>query len=197
MDRAATPNHLLDIAERLYAEQGLDAVSLRAINAEAGVNPAAVHYHFGSREALVEALLVRRMGPVMARRAARLDALEARESPPRVCDVVAAIVMPLADLVVEAGPAGRRYLSFLARVIDARSPTLDGVARRHFRAGTARIEPMLAAALPRVPRPVLRARFQLATELTVRGLAQPVPAPVLMDFITGGLSAAVNEENRR
>ena len=51
--RSSTPNHLLDVAERLLAERGLDGVSLRRINTEAGLNPAAIHYHFGSKSALI------------------------------------------------------------------------------------------------------------------------------------------------
>ena len=47
---------LLTVAERLFAERGVDAVSLRAVMAEAGTNVAAIHYHFGSKEALIQAL---------------------------------------------------------------------------------------------------------------------------------------------
>jgi AcrR family transcriptional regulator len=196
MPRPTTPDHLLDTAERLYAERGLDAVSLRTINAEAGVNPAAVHYHFGSREALIEALLVRRMGPVMARRAARLEALASARATSDARAVVEALVLPLAELLGEAGPAARRYLAFLARLLDARAPELEAVVRRHFRAGTERIEPLLARALPHVPTPVLHARLRLAAELAGRGLAQPIAPGALMDFIAGGLAAAVTEEPR-
>jgi AcrR family transcriptional regulator len=192
-----TPDHLLDTAERLFAEHGLDGVSLRTINAEAGVNPAAVHYHFGSRDALIEALLVRRMGPVMARRSARLEALAAARRPPRVREVVEALVLPLAELLGESGAAGRRYLAFLARLLDARSAALETTVRRHFRAGIDRIEPLLAAALPDVPAAVLRTRLRLAAELAVRGLAQPLAPSALVDFISGGLAADVTEENRR
>jgi hypothetical protein len=41
-----TKERILDTAERLFAEQGYAATSLRGIIAEAGVNLAAVHYHF-------------------------------------------------------------------------------------------------------------------------------------------------------
>jgi len=43
----------MDAAERLFAERGIDAVSLRTINAEAGYSVAALHYHFGTRDGLV------------------------------------------------------------------------------------------------------------------------------------------------
>ena len=51
---------LLTTAERLFAERGVDAASLRAVMGAAGTNVAAVHYHFGSKDGLVRALIERR-----------------------------------------------------------------------------------------------------------------------------------------
>jgi AcrR family transcriptional regulator len=50
---------LLDAALRLFAEQGPEGVSIRAVNREAGLGPASVHYHFGTKEALLDAALHR------------------------------------------------------------------------------------------------------------------------------------------
>ena len=44
---------LLSAALKLFATHGIDAVSIRAVNREAGLGPASVHYHFGTKEALV------------------------------------------------------------------------------------------------------------------------------------------------
>src|ERR1700739_2231181 len=71
-----TKDRILDSAERLFARDGFEATSLRAITAEAGVNLAAVNYHFQSKEALVRAVIGRRIGPVNAKRRAMLDACE-------------------------------------------------------------------------------------------------------------------------
>ena len=57
MPRPSTREKLLDCAEELFAEHGLEGVSLRTINAEAGLSPAALHYHFGTKDRLVEVLL--------------------------------------------------------------------------------------------------------------------------------------------
>ena len=40
---------ILDAAEELFAQQGFDATSILAVTRQAGMNPAAVHYHFGSK----------------------------------------------------------------------------------------------------------------------------------------------------
>lgn len=70
----STAHALLDAAEAAFAREGVEHVSLRAIMRAAGANPAAVHYHFGSREALAEAVLDRLLEPLQARRTALLEA---------------------------------------------------------------------------------------------------------------------------
>lgn len=77
-DRTDTKERILDAAERLFESRGFAGTSLRAITSRAGVNVAAVHYHFGSREALLRAVLARRIEPINRARLARLAALEAR-----------------------------------------------------------------------------------------------------------------------
>ncbi|MGC7299776.1 TetR family transcriptional regulator, partial [Mycobacteroides abscessus subsp. massiliense] len=72
----STDQRLLNAAERLFAERGVDAVSLRAIMAAAGTNVASVHYHFGSKERLIEALLDRYLDQIEKRRFALLDVAE-------------------------------------------------------------------------------------------------------------------------
>ena len=67
-----TRQKLLDTAERMFAEQGYGAVSLRQIIADAEVNLAAIHYHFGSKQELLDEVIMRRAGPVNRERLARL-----------------------------------------------------------------------------------------------------------------------------
>jgi AcrR family transcriptional regulator len=72
-----TKEKILDTAERLFGEQGYGATSLRHIIAEAGVNLASVHYHFGSKEELLDAVVARKIGPINEERLALLYAAEA------------------------------------------------------------------------------------------------------------------------
>ena len=74
----ATKERILDAAEALFMEHGFEATSLRAITAAAGVNLAAVNYHFGSKEELFQAVLTRRLDPMNQERVALLDAARAR-----------------------------------------------------------------------------------------------------------------------
>ena len=79
-----TKERILDTAERLFSEHGYSATSLRSIIAGAGVNLAAVHYHFHSKEALLEAVILRRSVPANLERLALLDRFqkEANGNPP-------------------------------------------------------------------------------------------------------------------
>jgi len=72
-----TKERILQAAENLFTDQGFGATSLRAITHRAGVNLAAVNYHFGSKDALIEAVFSRRLGPLNRERLELLDALEA------------------------------------------------------------------------------------------------------------------------
>src|ERR1700720_3422942 len=92
-----TRTHILDTAERLFAGRGIDAVSIRNLVDEAGVNLAAVHYHFGSREELVGAGIESRVAPMNAERLRLLDQVEAAPSgaPPALEDILRAFVAPV------------------------------------------------------------------------------------------------------
>lgn len=75
MATAETKDRILDAAEALFARQGFSATSLRSVIAEAGVNLAAVHYHFGPREELIRAVFSRRFDPINRKRIELLTAL--------------------------------------------------------------------------------------------------------------------------
>src|ERR1035438_3362606 len=72
---------ILDTAERLFGEEGYQPVSLRHITAAAGVNLAAIHYHFGSKEELLDELVMRKAVPVNAERLESLRRLREAAGP--------------------------------------------------------------------------------------------------------------------
>jgi hypothetical protein len=143
------------------------------------------------------------MPALMARRGELLDALGSNETV-RARDIVAALVVPLAELVSERGVGGERYLRFLARAFEERELDFEFV-RTRFASGTEPLEPLLLRALPELPVERLRLRLAFALEGLLRGLANrtqlhgwrddaaqldmPSYAAELIDFITGGLEA--------
>jgi AcrR family transcriptional regulator len=163
----STQVRLLDAAERLIGGRGVDAVSLRAINGEAGSNVAAVHYHYGSKEALVRAVLDRRMSVLAEQRAAGLDELEA-DPTPSTRAVAAVFIGPLVDLAID--PDGVHYVRFLAALDRAEGPWLH-VLDDAFAPQAARINPLLARALPRLDADRLVHRLDVASGTMLRMLA--------------------------
>src|SRR4029078_5825639 len=79
--RAVKPPHetrtrILDAAEELFMQHGFEGTSMRSLTAKAGANLAAVNYHFGSKNALIEAVFRRRLDPMNSAPIAELERLE-------------------------------------------------------------------------------------------------------------------------
>src|SRR5437660_3119973 len=93
---ADTKTRILDAAERLFMEHGFEATSLRQLTSAAGVNLAAVNYHFGSKEDLFQAVLTRRLDAMNQERIDLLDRVEreAAGEPPQVEKVIFAMLVP-------------------------------------------------------------------------------------------------------
>ena len=198
MGRPSAREHLLDCAERLFAEHGLDGVSLRSINAEAGLSPAALHYHFGSQETLIAALLERHMPALMERRRQLLDELDDRPAP-TTRDVLRALIQPLGDLLTEGGEPGLRYMRLIQR-LHADGDLDPRLVIERWPGGVDRLVPLLRKANPALPRPLIRLRLGLAIDVMLRSLANgPAPAAgdlkahvsALLDFLTGAIEAPV------
>ncbi len=81
MNDLDTKSRILDAAEALFAAKGVAGASLRELTREAGVNLAAVSYHFGSKDGLLRELVHQRFAPINEARLRLLDAAEAEASP--------------------------------------------------------------------------------------------------------------------
>src|SRR6187402_2480935 len=80
----ATRETLLNAAEQLFSEQGIEGTSVRDITRAAGANLGAINYHFGSKDRLALEVFARCLKPLNCERMARLDALEAGPQGPRL-----------------------------------------------------------------------------------------------------------------
>ncbi len=121
-----TKIRILDTAERLFAQKGFDAVSLRTIIASAKVNLAAVHYHFGSKQALIHAVISRRLRPINEERLTQLAEvrIKAGRRPVKLEHVLECLFRPL--FRVQANPkAGPTFARLVGRVIGERNEGLQ------------------------------------------------------------------------
>ncbi|MEE4022063.1 TetR/AcrR family transcriptional regulator [Gordonia sp. PKS22-38] len=179
-----TRTALLTAAESLLLTEGYEQVSVRAICAAAGANPAAVHYHFGSKDALVVALLEDRMGPHWADLLDSFDPTYAR-----VADLIDLILEPFAT--IQSEPVGHLHLRLLARFVSTHPDA--AWTRPWFRLD--RWAQMLAQIVDDLDADDARRRWGLAFGLILDqfGGEHPVsPASVsaLRGFVTAGLSAS-------
>jgi AcrR family transcriptional regulator len=123
-----TRERILATAERLFAERGIEGVSVRAILAEAGANVALAHRHFGGRDGLIDEILRRAIGPLNEQRLLLLEEIEARGARATVEDVLRAMFVPVIRWLFEQ-PMRARLLAQLQSCPDPKIRALHG---RHF-----------------------------------------------------------------
>ncbi len=160
---------LVETAERLFAVHGIEGVSLRQIAVAAGHrNPAVVQYHFGSKSALLQAILEHRLPEINAARLEILDGLRRDGRAGELRGLVESMARPLLDL----DPANNHYVEFLSRLMAHReelriaySSTVSHVLSAQITADG------LKAALTHLPPRLREHRFSMATELMVHVIA--------------------------
>ncbi len=116
-ERPATRDRILATAERLFAERGYHAVSLRDIGGEADAQIALISYHFGSKELLYRAVFERRLTPVTERRRAGLAAaMAATQGRPGIEAVLDAFARPWIE--IRDTEEGQFYARLIAREVN-------------------------------------------------------------------------------
>lgn len=198
---------MLDAAERLFAEQGIDATSARAINAAANLSPAALHYHFRNKENLIAEVVNRRIGALNELRTAMM--IEAREKSLEMnaYRLAELLVIPLSEFALKKGVPGQWYIRFLSRLYNEKAALMVSLVEANFAAGVKLFDEMVQAAASHMDMAEARRRRVLAGETATHGVAhlaeQVAENPELrgeveprirslVAFIAGGLSAPLN-----
>jgi AcrR family transcriptional regulator len=204
-----TKQRILDEAERLFAENGFAGTSLRRIIGAAEVNLAAVHYHFHSKESLLEAVLMRRMVPLNQERLRLLDAAEQKAVPAGAAleDILIAFVEPPMRLILHPSGEGRVFGKLIGRLHSETGGFFTELAKRHFGPAAERFRNALHRALPRLAPDQLQWRIHFAVgamdhtlscwdqlEALSGGRLRPSNVdsvvPILVGFISAGFRAA-------
>ncbi len=118
----STKDRILGAAEELFAQHGFAGTSLRQVTSRADVNIAAVNYHFGSKENLVNEVFRRRMDDMSAQRVAMLEAAQ-REHPGELEPVLAAFVEPALALAQDRHGGGA-FIRVIARAYAEKNDSL-------------------------------------------------------------------------
>jgi AcrR family transcriptional regulator len=206
--RAVKPQHetrtrILDAAEELFMQHGFEGTSMRLLTAKAGVNLAAVNYHFGSKHALVEAVFRRRLDPMNQARIVELEKLEGAAAPEQI---IRAFVSPTLRLVEDARGGGRNFIRLLGRTYTEPAKAVRQLIGQMYAPVMDRFKAALARALPQMPPEELVWRmhfmfgtlaYTLAATDTVQLIAGCKPedrydARLLEERLTAFLNAGLN-----
>jgi len=122
-----TKARLLDVAERLFADHGIDGASLRQITKEAGVNLGAVNYHFRTKEGLMVTVFNRRFGPLKQEQLNLLKQAEqqAGEGASTVEKVLEALLMPALRLAKAADTERQIAMKLIGRIVTEPNPRIQ------------------------------------------------------------------------
>jgi AcrR family transcriptional regulator len=197
-----TKQKILDTAEQLFGEQGYGATSLRQIIAAAGVNLAAIHYHFGSKEELLDQIILRKAEPVNRERLEMLERFEAEAGggPVAVEKILEAFLTPaIARVAVNPG-----FSKLSGRLLG--EGLMPAIVEKHFRHVAIRFTGALARALPELSPVELEWRgfFVIGTmahtmcskpqtNASLEGMEAWKVLRRLVAFLSGGLRAPATE----
>ena len=207
-----TRERILDAAERLFMAHGYDGTSMRQITGEAGVNLAAVNYHFGSKEALIQEVFRRRLNWLNEERMRALDELEATADgqPLKPSQIVDAFFGTMIRMAEDEERGGVIFLRLLGRTLTEPSDFIRAFLAHEYKTVVERYKEALFRSLPDVPKAEIVWRFHFmlgATSYAIAGtdalrlvtdwqieaadatdrLDRLVPR--LMSFLLGGLRA--------
>ena len=198
-----TRERLLLTALRLYANEGLHAVSLRRISTEAGSkNSAAMHYHFDNKLGVIQALT-----DMVSRELVRMDSALRREQNTKrsLRDACRDILRPLVGLP-RRQPWGADGVRFLSRLVSEGDREIAGMVNSITAPFWERLDRALAEELPELPAEVRRLRLMFVNTNVVHGVAEAALLPYtplgdlshfdedtlldhLVDYLVGGLQA--------
>lgn len=185
----STKEKILETAELLFATHGYDGTSLRDITEQAGVNVAAVNYHFGSKENLLTALLDRIITPINAERIELLDEMES-EGQPSLAQILTAFLLPDLHALKTLRKRNQALPRFVSRMYSEASPLMHDVIGAQFAELGHRFGLAFAAALPDLDHDEIAFRLSCVVGIVVymfAGVDAPGMALLAGDDITTDL----------
>ncbi|MEW6294245.1 MAG: TetR family transcriptional regulator [Pseudomonadota bacterium] len=207
-----TRERILDASEKLFMANGFDGTSMRLITGAAGVNLAAVNYHFGSKESLMQEVFRRRLDWLNGERLRVLDEMERKSGgkPLKPSQIVDGFFGTLLRMAQDEAHGGITFLRLLGRTLTEPSDFIRTFLAKEYSEVMERYKAALFKALPDVPKAEIVWRFHFmlgATSYAIAGTdalrlvtdwqIEDADAtdrldrllPRLMSFLLGGLRA--------
>lgn len=183
---------LLEAAEQLFADRGFEAVSVRDITQLAGANVAAVNYHFGSRDALIELVVTRYIAPVNEERLTRLDKVERKygNKPVPLEEIIDAFVRPLVGTVRKSELSEPLFYKLIGRIFAMQGVGIPAEIESQFKVLSERFTRALGKNLPAVPAEELVWRIHFM----IGGMIHMLMQEELLHGMTQGVSGNLSME---
>lgn len=176
-----TKERILDAAEQMIARHGFHGTSLRMLTAEAGVNLAAVNYHFGSKEALLGAVFNRRLSPLNSKRVEGLKAIRARTERdgvrPAAGEVLEVFIVPVC--VLYSSDDARAFVTIVGRAFAEPDSVTRTVFMEHMRPALSLCHELLCEALPHLSGETVFWRLLFSLGAMSRLLSMEDHSPIL------------------
>jgi AcrR family transcriptional regulator len=167
MTRQLGKQALLDAAAVLMDERGVDNVTVQDISQASGHrNRSAVQYHFGSRDAVIRAVITATMAPIDAERNLLLDHLETTGAPLTTRGALEVVVLPMARQL--RTPEGRRYFRIGAQLINHPRFMTDAREAVTVNTSIARCAAYILPSLDHLPAPIIAERTSQVTSFIIR-----------------------------
>ena len=150
MSKIDTKIRILDAAEQLFADRGASGTSIRKVTSRAKVNLAAVHYHFGSKDSVLEAVVSRRLIPLTTERLTLLEEYERQSKDGVVAldKIIEALIGPALRLSRNPEKGGAHFMRLLGRLVMEPDDKIQGLLTEHFKTSLDKFMPALQRALP-------------------------------------------------
>ena len=144
---------LLDAAERLFSQYGIEGTSVREIIKAAGVNLGAINYHFGTKDRLALEVFARRIQPVNRERVARLDALEAAVGTEglQLDEILDALIRPVLESEGHDLKSCEDLMRLISRSFQEPNPEVKKFVEEQFTEVIHRFDSAILRVLPELP----------------------------------------------
>ena len=181
-----TKTRLLDAAEALFIDAGYEGMSMRLITARADANLAAVNYHFGGKDALIHAMLTRRLDGLNQNRLALLERFESTLGSQLTCEhILGAMFIPALEQSRCLDKSGPALLRLLGRAYTDPSPFIRNFLRGIYADVAERFFCAFQTVLPHLPREELGWRLHFCIGSLSGMLAGADTNSLIADFTQG------------
>jgi AcrR family transcriptional regulator len=185
-----TRGQIVEAAEKIFADRGFQATTLRDVTKAARVNLAAVNYHFGSKTNLMRAVIQRRIEPINRERFQQLDALIAEHSPHPVPleHIFEALFRPLFEHATTAKGNDQTLMQMIGRALTEPADFIRSMHKEFFAELSQRFLTELKRTCPYLSEQELQLRYYLSNSTMLGTIVEQVR----LENISGGKLSGKN-----